>query len=97
MVQFEVSYPQMTYNQVVTFCKECAEEIRAEGVDVFVSDYGAATNLLDVYFYPLEMQEWINKEETPQLYIIIMCVYLLENNHTDRASWEKLLELIDSL
>lgn len=96
MAQLEVNYPQMTYDEVVLLCKKCAEEIRAEGIDLLVSDYEAAIDVSDRIAYPLDMQAWIT-EDYPILYEIVNYAAAVDSNHTDRASWEKLLELIDSL
>lgn len=86
----------MTYDEVVAFCKGCAEEIRAEGVDLLVSDYEVAISVSDQIAYPLDMQEWIT-EDYPVLWEIANCAAVVDSDHTDRASWERLLELIDSL
>ena len=91
------NYPQMTYKQAVKHCKYWAEQIRADGLDLLTTDYGAAIGVSDQLAYPLEMQTWINSQEYPLLYKVCIYAVTVDNDHTDRASWEKLLELIDKL
>lgn len=91
------NYPQMTYDEAVEHCKFWADSIRHDGIDLLVSDYGAAIGISDQLAYPLEMQKWINIEEYPQLYEIAKYAVTVDNDHTNRAAWEKLLELIDQL
>ena len=43
------------------------------------------------------MQTWINSQEHTLLYKVCIYAATVDNDHTDRASWEKLLELIDRL
>ena len=90
-------YPQMTYKQAVKHCKYWAEQIRADGLDLLTTDYGAAIGVSDQLAYPLEMQTWINSQEYPLLYKVCVYAVTVDNDHTNRASWEKLLELIDKL
>ena len=90
-------YPQMTYKQAVKHCKYWAEQIRADGLDLLTTDYGAAIGVSDQLAYPLEMQTWINSQEYPLLYKVCVYAVTVDNDHTDRESWEKLLELIDKL
>ena len=90
-------YPQMTYKQAVKHCKYWAEQIRADGLDLLTTDYGAAIGVSDQLAYPLEMQTWINSQEHPLLYKVCVYAVTVDNDHTDRESWEKLLELIDKL
>ena len=90
-------YPQMTYKQAVKHCKYWADQIRADGLDLLTTDYGAAVGVSDQLTYPLEMQTWINSQEHPLLYKVCVYAVTVDNDHTDRESWEKLLELIDKL
>lgn len=90
-------YPQMTRREAVSHCKHWAEAIRKDGIDLLVSDFGAAVTISDLLAYPLEMQEWITEESQPELDEICTYAVAVDNDHTDRASWEKLLELIDAL
>ena len=90
-------YPQMTYKQAVEHCKYWADKIRVDGLDLLTTDYGAAIGVSDKLAYPLEMQTWINSQEYPLLYKVCVYAVTVDNDHTDRASWEKLLELIDKL
>ena len=90
-------YPQMTYKQAVEHYKYWADQIRHDGLDLLTTDYGAAIGVSDQLAYPLEMQTWINSREYPLLYKVCVYAVTVDNDHTDRASWEKLLELIDKL
>ena len=90
-------YPQMTYKQAVKHCKYWADQIRHDGLDLLTTDYGAAIGVSDQLVYPLEMQTWINSQEYPLLYKVCVYAVTVDNDHTDRESWEKLLELIDKL
>lgn len=67
------------------------------GFDLLTTDYGAAIGVSDQLAYPLEMQIWINLQEYPLLYEVCIYAVTVDNDHTDRASWEKLLGLIDKL
>ena len=91
------NHPQMTYKQAVKHCKYWADQIRADGLDLLTTDYGAAIGVSDQLAYPLEMQAWINSQEHPLLYKVCAYAVTVDNDHTDRESWEKLLELIDKL
>ena len=93
----ENQYPQMTYKQAVEHCKYWADKIRADGLDLLTTDYGAAIGVSDQLAYPLEMQAWINSQEYPLLYKVCVYAVTVDNDHTDRESWKKLLELIDDL
>ena len=93
----EDQYPQMTYKQAVEHCKYWADQIRADGLDLLTTDYGAAIGVSDQLAYPLEMQTWNNSQERPLLYTVCIYAVTVDNDYTDRASWEKLLELIDKL
>ena len=90
-------YPQMTYKQAVKHCKHWAEQIRADGLDLLTTDWVAAIGVSDQLAYPLDMQEWISAPRYPDIYAIRYYAGVVDRNHTDRASWEKLLELIDKL
>ena len=90
-------YPQMTYKQAVDHCKYWADQIRADGLDLLTTDYGAAIGVSDQLVYPLDMQEWISVPRYPDIYAIRYYAGVVDHDHTDRASWEKLLELIDKL
>jgi len=91
-------YPQMTYKQAVKHCKYWADQIRADGLDLLTTDYGAAIGVSDKLAYPLDMQEWISAPRYPDIYAIRYYAGVVDRgDHTDRASWEKLLELIDKL
>ncbi len=91
------NYPQMIYKQAVEHCKYWADQIRADGLDLLTTDYGAAIGVSDQLAYPLEMQTWINSQEYPLLYKVCVYAVTVDNDHTDRESWKKLLELIDKL
>ncbi|UJD06437.1 MAG: hypothetical protein HXL06_003555 [Candidatus Nanosynbacter sp. HMT-348_TM7c-JB] len=93
----ENQYPQMTYKQVVEHCKYWADQIRSDGLDLLTTDWGAAVGVSDQLAYPLEMQTWINSQEYPLLYKVCIYAVTVDNDNTDRASWKKLLELIDKL
>lgn len=90
-------YPQMTYKQAVKHCKYWADQIRADGLDLLTTDWGAAVGVSDQLVYPLDMQEWISAPRYPDIYAIRYYAGVVDHDHTDRASWEKLLELIDKL
>ena len=90
-------YPQMTYKQAVKHCKHWAEQIRADGLDLLTTDWVAAIGVSDQLSYPLDMQEWISAPRYPDIYAIRYYAGVVDRDHTDRASWEKLLELIDKL
>ena len=91
------NYPQMTYKQAVKHCKHWADQIRADGLDLLTTDWVAAIGVSDQLAYPLDMQEWISAPRYPDIYAIRYYAGVVDRNHTDRASWEKLLELIDKL
>ena len=91
------NYPQMTYKQAVEHCKYWVDQIRHDGLDLLTTDYGAAIGVSDQLAYPLEMQTWINSREYPLLYKVCVYSVTVDNDHTDRVSWKKLLELIDRL
>ena len=91
------NYPQMTYKQAVKHCKHWADQIRADGLDLLTTDWCAAIGVSDQLAYPLDMQEWISAPRYPDIYAIRYYAGVVDRNHTDRASWEKLLELIDRL
>jgi len=100
MINMSISnsqYPQMTYKQATEHCKYWADQIRHDGLDLLTTDYGAAIGVSDQLAYPLEMQTWINSQEYPLLYKVCVYAVTVDNDHTDRASWEKLLKLIDKL
>ena len=52
----------MTYEQVVEYCRQYADIIRDDGIDLFLSDIGESAVISDMLGYPLEMQEWINEK-----------------------------------
>ena len=58
---------------------------------------GAAIGVSDQLAYPLDMQEWISAPRYPDIYAIRYYAGVVDRDHTDRDSWEKLLELIDKL
>lgn len=91
------NHPQMTYKQAVKHCKYWADQIRHDGLDLLTTDYGAAIGVSDQLAYPLDVQEWISAPSYPDIYAIRYYADVVDRNHTDRASWEKLLELIDKL
>ena len=93
----EHQYPQMTYEQAVEHCKHWADQIRADGLDLLTTDYGVAIGISDQLAYPLEMQTWITSREYPLLYKVCVYSVTVDNDHTDRVSWKKLLELMDRL
>ena len=93
----EYQYPQMTYKQAVKHCKHWTDQIRADGLDSLTTNYVAAIGVSDQLAYPLEMQTWINSQEHPLLYKVCVYSVTVDNDHTDRVSWKKLLELIDRL
>ena len=93
----EYQYPQMTYKQAVEHCKYWVDQIRHDGLDLLTTDYGAAIGVSDQLAYPLEMQTWINSREYPLLYKVCVYSVTVDNDHTDRVSWKKLLELMDRL
>ena len=93
----EDQYPQMTYKKAVKHCKYWADQIRHDGLDLLTTDYGAAIGVSDQLAYPLYMQTWIDPQKYYHLYRVRIYAISIYNNYTDRASWEKLLELIDDL
>ena len=93
----EYQYHQMTYKQAVEHCKYWADQIRRDGLDLLTTDYGAAIGVSDQLAYPLDMQEWISVQRHPNIYAIRYYADVVDRDHTDRSSWEKLLELIDRL
>ena len=90
-------YPQMTYKQAVEYCKYWADQIRHKGLDLLTTDYGAVIGISDRLAYALYMQTWIDPQKYYHLYQVRTYAINIEYNYTDRASWEKLLELIDDL
>ena len=52
----------MTYEQVVEYCRQYADIIRDDGIDLFLSDIGESAVISDMLGHPLEMQNWINRE-----------------------------------
>ena len=91
------NYPQMTYKQAVKHCKYWADQIRHDGLDLLTTDYGAAIGVSDQLVYPLYMQIWIDPQKYYHLYRVRTYAINIDTNYTDRALWEKLLELIDDL
>ena len=91
------NYPQMTYKQAVKHCKYWADQIRHDGLDLLTTDYGAAIGVSDKLAYPLYMQTWIDPQKYYHLYRVRTYAINIDTNYTDRALWEKLLELIDDL
>ncbi len=91
------NYPQMTYKQAVKHCKYWADQIRHDGLDLLTTDYGAAIGVSDQLVYPLYMQTWIDPQKYYHLYRVRTYAINIDTNYTDRALWEKLLELIDDL
>lgn len=87
----------MSRDEAVKHCKHWASIIRAEGIDLLVSDYGAAIGVSDKLAYPLDMQEWITKESEPTLYELCQYVVAVDNDHTNREAWSKILQLADAL
>ncbi len=87
----------MTKAEAVRHCKHWAEAIRKDGISLLVSDYGAAATLSDSLAYPLEMQTWITAASEPLLDEICTYAVTIDNNHTNRDAWGRLLELIDQL
>ena len=90
-------YPQMTYKQAVEYCKYWADQIRHKGLDLLTTDYGEVIGISDRLAYALYMQTWIDPQKYYHLYQVRIYAINIEYNYTDRASWEKLLELIDDL
>ena len=90
-------YPQMTYKQAVEYCKYWADQIRHKGLDLLTTDYGEVIGISDRLAYALYMQTWINPQKYYHLYQVRIYAINIEYNYTDRASWEKFLELIDDL
>ena len=91
------NYPQMTYKQAVKHCKYWADQIRADGLDSLTTNYVAAIGVSDQLVYPLYMQTWIDPQKYYHLYRVRTYAINIDTNYTDRALWEKLLELIDDL
>ena len=87
----------MTYKQAVKHCKYWADQIRHDGLDLLTTDYGAAIGVSYQLAYALYMQTWIDPQKYYHLYRVRIYAISIYNNYTDRASWEKLLELIDDL
>lgn len=48
-------YPQITYKQAIKHCKYWAEQIRAYGLDLLTTNWGAAVGVSDQLAYPLDM------------------------------------------
>ena len=90
-------YPQMTYKQAFEYCKYWADQIRADGLDSLTTNYVAAIGVSDQLVYPLYMQTWIDPQKYYHLYRVRTYAINIDTNYTDRALWEKLLELIDDL
>ncbi len=93
----EKQYPQMTKAETIQHCKHWGEAIRMDGIPLLTSDEGAAVTLSDALSYPLEMQTWITPVAEPLLDEICNYAVAVDNDHTDKEAWEKLLELIDKL
>ena len=91
------NYPQMTYKQAVEYCKYWADQIRHKGLDLLTTDYGEVIGISDRLAYALYMQTWIDPQKYYHLYQVRIYAINIEYNYTDRASWEKFLELIDDL
>ncbi len=90
-------YPQMSRMEAVLHCKKWANEIRIEGVDALVKDYDLAVSISDQLAYPLDMQPWITPVSEPELYEVQQYAATVDSDHTNRATWETLLVLIDHL
>lgn len=91
------SYPQKSRAETIAHCKKWASVARTDGIDLLVSDKGAAIGIADLLAYTLEMQEWIDPVTEPELSKVREYAVAVDNDHTDRASWETLLTLIDRL
>ena len=91
------NYPQMTYKQAVKHCKYWADQIRHDGLDLLTTNYVTAIGVSDQLVYPLYMQTWIDPQKYYHLYRVRTYAINIDTNYTDRALWEKLLELIDDL
>lgn len=87
----------MTYEQVVEHCRQYADIIRDDGIDLFLSDIGESAVISDMLGYQLEMQNWINKKQYPLLSEIIEAAADVDRCHAKRESWKRLLDLIDKL
>ena len=90
-------HKNMTREEIVTFCKQYAEYVRNLSVDKLVQDYGLSIGIGDEIEYPLYIQDWITPDDEPILYAISVYGYRVDNDHTNRESWEQLLQLIDIL
>lgn len=90
-------YQNMTREDAIAHCKKYAEIIRQEGVDRLVEDYEFSVGLGDEIDYPLDCQEWITPVNEPILYAISVYAVRVDNDHTDREAWEKILQLTDIL
>ena len=91
-------YPQMTYKQAFEYCKYWADKIRYKGIDLLTTGYSQVIVIYDQLAYTLYMQTWIDLQKYYPLYQVRTYVINIDyNNYTDRALWEKLLELIDKL
>lgn len=88
----------LTREEAITLCQNWARMLRREyTIDTLVSDYGDGVLMSDQLAYPLEMQPWITPEAEPLLWAIRDHAVDVDIDHTRRADWEKLLELIDQL
>lgn len=88
----------LTREEAITLCQNWARMLRREyTIDTLVNDYGDGVLMSDQLAYPLEMQPWITPEAEPLLSAIRDHAVDVDIDHTRRADWEKLLELIDQL
>ncbi len=88
----------LTREEAITLCQNWARMLRREyTIDTLVGDYGDGVLMSDQLAYPLEMQPWITPETEPLLWAIRDHAVDVDIDHTRRADWERLLELIDQL
>ena len=77
----------LTRAEAIALCHTWARMLRREyTIDTLVSDYGDGV-----------LQPWITPEAEPLLWAIRDHAVDVDIDHTRRADWEKLLELIDQL
>ena len=88
---------QKSRDETIAHCKKWANIARTDGIDLLVNDKGAAIGIADLLAYTLETQEWIDPVAEPELNKVCEYAVAVDSDHTDRASWETLLALIDRL
>lgn len=96
----ENNHPQYTREQVIAHCRKWLDAYSYSGGSVnqtLLNNYLEATIETDVLTYPLETQEWIDKDSEPELWAIIIAADEVDRNHSDPEAWRKLVEKVEAV